>query len=115
MICEDGGMDTTFASNLLAEMERALREERPDLDVAGIMEVARFAAEAHGATGVVRRYTGVPYIEHPVEVAMIVARAGLGAVAVRQGFCTTCWKKHPRRWTSCDHASETKWPWWWTS
>jgi (p)ppGpp synthase/HD superfamily hydrolase len=83
MICEDGDMDTTFASNLLAEMERALREERPDLDVAGIMEVARFAAEAHGATGVVRRYTGVPYIEHPVEVAMIVARAGLGAVAVK--------------------------------
>lgn len=76
-------MDTTYTFDLLAEMAAALRDERPDLDVEDIMGVARFAGEVHGVTGVVRKYTGVPYIEHPVEVAMIVARAGLGAVAVK--------------------------------
>lgn len=80
---EDGGMDTDYTLDLLAGMEAALREERPDLDVGDVMDAARFAAAAHGKTGVLRKYTGVPYIEHPVEVAMMVARAGLGSVAVK--------------------------------
>lgn len=75
-------MDTKRVTELLEAFEAAVREERPDLDAAKIMDAAVFAADAHGRTGKVRDYTGEPYIEHPVEVALMVARAGLGEVEV---------------------------------
>jgi (p)ppGpp synthase/HD superfamily hydrolase len=67
---------------LLTEFERTLRTARPDLDVGAVMVAATFAAEAHRAIGQERKYVGGPYIVHPIEVAVMVARAGAGLPAI---------------------------------
>jgi len=44
--------------------------------MSGYIEISRaavYAAMAHGAIGHQRKYTGVPYIEHPARVARLVA------------------------------------------
>lgn len=38
----------------------------------GIREAYQFASAAHGAKGQVRKYTGLPYISHAVNVAMLL-------------------------------------------
>lgn len=42
-----------------------------------IFEADQFADRAHASIGQVRKYTGAPYIEHPREVAGILASVGL--------------------------------------
>lgn len=47
---------------------------RPDwLNDAFVAKAYHFAAAAHARAGQARKYTGAPYIEHPLEVAGIVA------------------------------------------
>lgn len=43
-------------------------------DYQEIMEVLEFATEAH--KGQVRKYSGIPYITHPIAVAQMIAEAG---------------------------------------
>jgi (p)ppGpp synthase/HD superfamily hydrolase len=45
-------------------------------DVKKLLKAIRFAEEAH--RGQTRKYTGAPYIEHPLAVAEMVAGRGLG-------------------------------------
>lgn len=44
------------------------------MDITRILAAAAFAATAHGEQK--RKYTGAPYITHPLEVAALVAGAG---------------------------------------
>ncbi len=73
--------DTAQAAldELLAPVLKALAEQRPDEDVALVIEAGRTAAVAH-ATQV--RRSGEPYVTHPVAVATIVAQLGLDAPTV---------------------------------
>jgi (p)ppGpp synthase/HD superfamily hydrolase len=59
-----------YLTGLLLGMDCAI-----DLNVLtrdGIYDAYQFASAAHGATGQVRKYTGLPYISHLVNVAMLV-------------------------------------------
>jgi GTP diphosphokinase / guanosine-3',5'-bis(diphosphate) 3'-diphosphatase len=69
----------TANDTLLAPVLDALRKERPDEDVAAVLDAGRLAAEVHAGQ---RRRSGEPYVTHPVAVATIVATLGLDAPTV---------------------------------
>ena len=60
--------------SILSDFEEWLASHEFGFDKSKVMAAATFAANAHH--GQIRRYTGDPYIIHPVEVAMAVAIAG---------------------------------------
>jgi len=51
-----------------------------------IIEADRFADRAHASIAQVRKYTGAPYIEHPREVAGILASIGSDDATVAAGL-----------------------------
>lgn len=51
-----------------------------------IEEADRYAEWAHGSIGQTRKYTGLPYIEHPREVAGILAAMGFDDHIVAAGL-----------------------------
>lgn len=58
-------------------IEKSMKEQMKDSIFKNkiVVKADAFAAEAHGSIGQVRKYSGEPYIEHPREVAAIVAGA----------------------------------------
>lgn len=63
----------------LEDVIEALREYKPDADVAPILAAYAFASKAHkGQT----RLSGEPYLSHPVEVAHILTRLKMDTIGI---------------------------------
>lgn len=63
----------------LEDVIEALREYKPDADVAPILAAYAFASKAHkGQT----RLSGEPYLSHPVEVAHILTRLKMDVIGI---------------------------------
>lgn len=60
-----------------------IREHRRDLDLARIEETLVFAARSHEGQ---RRRSGMPYTEHPFEVARILAENGMDEATIQAGI-----------------------------
>ena len=73
-----------FVEALLSRFEKTVAGSRIAADSERVMRVARLAASAHGKLKQRRKYTGAPYIVHPIEVAVLVLEHG-GSVEMVMG------------------------------
>jgi len=71
------GVETVEAG--LATLTSIHHEHHPDENPAPITQAFMWAHEAHDGQ---MRKSGEPYIQHPIEVATIVAQQGLDAAAI---------------------------------
>jgi len=79
------GLDLSFSDNYWEDLERYL--VGPNFDRASIKKAYDFMDEAHkGQT----RYSGKPYISHPVWIAKVVAQLNIGQEAVVASLLHDC-------------------------
>ena len=79
------GLDLSFSDNYWEDLERYL--VGPNFDKASIKKAYDFMDEAHkGQT----RYSGKPYISHPVWIAKVIAQLNIGQEAVVASLLHDC-------------------------
>ena len=73
---------------LFAELEAKMRESRPKDDLAPLTRAFQFAEQRHG--GQVRE-SGEPYMNHPLNVAHILADMRMDLVSIQNPGCCMTW------------------------